>query len=272
MIAGAERELSGVSGMDAGAERELAGVSGMDAGAERELAGVSGRIKALAYLCLPCDTVADIGCDHGLLSALLLMNGVVKKAIAMDVNKGPLSRAAELFDRLGLTGERVELRLSDGGHELLCGQAQGAVIAGMGGMLIKRILDESIAVFKEMDYLVLGAQSDLPSLRNWLCDNHFETEAEDLVKEDGKFYQLMRVGYKPEASADCDFDASYWQYGRLENHPLYAQYMEHERKRIERALAAMSNAQDTDENRKRKEELMSLLPRYGGEGVAEGDG
>ena len=110
MIVGAERELSGVSGMsgmDAGAERELSGGAGMDAGAERELAGVSGRIKALAYLCLPCDTVADIGCDHGLLSALLLMNGVVKKAIAMDVNKGPLSRAAALFCRTLATGGKV---------------------------------------------------------------------------------------------------------------------------------------------------------------------
>jgi len=216
---------------------------------------LSKRLTALAGLCKQCDVIADIGCDHGLLSAYLLESGLADKVIAADVNEGPLSKASKLLGERW-SEDKWEARLSDGGRCLTAGEADGAVIAGMGGMLILRILSDSLPVFSTMEYLVLGAQSDLPALRSRLSEYGFESDGEDLVFEDGKYYQLLRVRHTGRKNRP---DERYLHYGNLYSHALYSGYMEYERGRIGRALEALEDGKDTEENRLRREELIKEL-------------
>lgn len=60
------------------------------------------------------ESAADVGTDHGHVPVELVRRGIVKKAVAMDVRKGPLSRAAENIALAGLS-EKIATRLSDGG-------------------------------------------------------------------------------------------------------------------------------------------------------------
>ena len=104
---------------------------------------LSARLAAVAALVEPGSRVADVGTDHGYIPIYLVQTGIADRAIAMDVRSGPLERARAHVDRLPPgCRERIETRLSDGLKALSPGEADTVVIAGMGGELMIRILDE----------------------------------------------------------------------------------------------------------------------------------
>ena len=40
-----------------------------------------------------CECVADVGTDHGYIPIYLIKNNICKRAIASDINKGPVEKA-----------------------------------------------------------------------------------------------------------------------------------------------------------------------------------
>ncbi len=102
---------------------------------------LSKRLERIASFVQPGSRVADIGTDHGYVPIWLVQKGVCPSALAMDVRKGPLERAEEHVEEVGLSG-KIELRLSDGLAKLKAGEADTVVIAGMGGKLTCRILEQ----------------------------------------------------------------------------------------------------------------------------------
>ncbi|MFR2215632.1 MAG: tRNA (adenine(22)-N(1))-methyltransferase TrmK [Ruminococcus sp.] len=51
------------------------------------------RLSAIADLVTEGNRLVDVGCDHGYLPVYLIQQKKIPSAIAMDVRKGPLSRA-----------------------------------------------------------------------------------------------------------------------------------------------------------------------------------
>ena len=101
-------------------------------------------------------------------------------------------RATEKYPRYGLTG-RIETRLSDGLEKLQAGEADTILIAGMGGLLMVRILENGQGVLAGCRELVLQPQSDIRSVRAYLEEKGWQLDREDLVFEDGKYYPMMRA-------------------------------------------------------------------------------
>ena len=66
---------------------------------------LSERLERVVSFVRPCASAADIGTDHALVPVELVRRGIVKKALAMDVRPGPLSRAKEQISRAGHTGK-----------------------------------------------------------------------------------------------------------------------------------------------------------------------
>ena len=110
---------------------------------------LSRRLYAVASLVTEGASVADIGTDHGYIPIYLMQNEIVSKAIAMDINGGPLERARMHIVGHGLKG-KIETRLSNGLEALAPGEVYTMIAAGMGGCLIIRILEECMEVVKSL--------------------------------------------------------------------------------------------------------------------------
>ena len=84
------------------------------------------RLSAIAGLVTRGNRLVDVGCDHGYLPVSLYLDGKIPGAIAMDVRKGPLSRAQEHISQYGLD-VYIETRLSDGLEALKPGEGDTLV-------------------------------------------------------------------------------------------------------------------------------------------------
>ena len=93
---------------------------------------ISKRLRTVASL-VRCETMADIGTDHGYVPLYLYEQGKIKKALACDLNPGPLEKARENIQKMG-AGQVIETRLGSGLTPVAPGEVECAVIAGMGGM------------------------------------------------------------------------------------------------------------------------------------------
>ena len=153
---------------------------------------MSRRMQKLASLVTEGNRLADVVTDHGYIPIALVQAGKIPSAIAMDVNRGPLARAEAHIREAGLA-TYIETRLSDGLRELGAEDADTVLIAGMGGMLILRILTEGIPHLSGVEELILQPQSDVYRVRDWLQKHGYRVETEELVEEDGKYYPMMRA-------------------------------------------------------------------------------
>ncbi len=142
---------------------------------------------------------ADVGTDHGFVPVSLVSEGIAERAIASDVGKGPLSRAEEHVRALGLK-DRIECRLGDGLSVLSPGEAEVIVIAGMGGMLMIRILSEGFETAKSARTLILSPHRDAYELRKFLNGHGFAITGETMVQEDGKYYPVMRTEFREKTA------------------------------------------------------------------------
>lgn len=149
-------------------------------------------MKAVASMVTSGNILADIGTDHGYVPIFLVQKKIIPKAIAMDVNKGPLQRAQEHIAECQLE-DYIETRLSDGVNKLEAGEVDSILIAGMGGELVIHILSEGMEVCRKVKELILQPQSELGKVRQFLREHNFEILDEDMIIEDGKYYPMMKV-------------------------------------------------------------------------------
>ena len=153
---------------------------------------LSKRLKTLADMVSKGSTVADVGCDHAYVSIYLMEQQIAKKVIAMDINKGPLKKARENIDSSNLS-TCIETRLSNGLMELNKGEVDTVLIAGMGGSLIVSILSAREDIVNNVKELILSPQSEIFLVREYLRNHGYVIVEENMVKEDGKFYMMMKA-------------------------------------------------------------------------------
>ncbi len=148
------------------------------------------RLLAVASFAQNESTVADVGTDHAYIPVYLVQKGVSKSALAMDINEGPLLRAKENIEKFNLQ-DKIKTRLSDGLKELLEGECDTVIIAGMGGILINKILDDSKHLYPYINHYILQPMTAIEETRKFLEENGFSIENERLAKEENKIYTVI---------------------------------------------------------------------------------
>ena len=187
---------------------------------------LSKRMKCLANMVTPGKRVADIGCDHALVSIYLVEEGISPKVLAMDIGEGPLEAAKANIEKYGLS-ESIETRLSDGMKELNEGETDGAVIAGMGGITIIGILEDGLHNIKNGYELVLSPQSEISEVRVFLRTNGIKIIDEEMILEDDKYYNIIKaVATDEELNDTNELYDTYSQFLIEKKSPIYLQYLE----------------------------------------------
>ena len=87
------------------------------------------------------DSVADIGTDHAYIPIYLLKTNKCLRAVASDINAGPLKNAKENAAAYGVD-KKVDFYLTDGTKGIDLSAVTDIVICGMGGELCARIVYE----------------------------------------------------------------------------------------------------------------------------------
>ena len=249
---------------------------------------ISKRLKAVADMVTPGCRLADIGTDHAYIPIYLAQAEKISSAVAMDVNRGPLERAQEHIHS-ALLESVIETRLSDGLCALQPGEADDIVIAGMGGPLTVRILQEGESKLQKGCRLILQPQSDIREVRAYLEKTGCRIIREEIVCEEGKFYPMMKavVGALEKKDAydrkcgekggdsDCQDDhEAGLRYGALlieRCHPVLREYLLREQILNRRILASLEG--QTGENAAvRRQEVVyglriieNILKKYGGQ-------
>ena len=206
---------------------------------------LSGRLKRVAEMITEGGTLSDVGCDHAYLSIYAVEEGISPKAIASDVREGPLSHARANIAAHHLE-DRISLRLGSGLSALAPGEAQSLVLAGMGGMLIIRLLEEEREKALSFRELILSPQSDLYSVRKWLAENGFRITDEAFLYDEGKPYVIIKA--VPGKSSDLPEWA--FAYGKIlqeRSVPEYRMYLEKEAEKRRKLLEELSLSGDPKE-------------------------
>ena len=135
-----------------------------------------------------CPCAADIGCDHGRLTAHLLMRHDHLFMIAGDVSAPSLEKAKQLLAAHALS-DRAMTVVSDG----LAGidrPVDAIAIAGMGAEMILKIVREGFEKIGDAS-LIVQANVDLPLLRSGLAELGFAIRREVFTRAAGRRYVTM---------------------------------------------------------------------------------
>lgn len=214
---------------------------------------LSKRLYAVAGLVTEGASVADIGTDHGYVPIYLMEQGIARKVIALDVNKGPLERARLHIVGHGLGG-RIETRLSDGLKEVRPGEVDTMIASGMGGPLTIRILEEGKEVADHLAALILQPQSEIARVRKFLIEQGYQIEKEEMVFEDGKYYPVIRA-VRGEREAYKEWEYLYGKRLLEERHPLLRDFLLREWRIQESILEQLARRKDSVSARERAEEI-----------------
>lgn len=153
---------------------------------------LSKRLEAIANEVPKGAIVADIGCDHGYLLIELVQRAILKNGFACDVNAGPLNSAAQNIAKFGYS-EQLKTCLGNGVEALTAKDQETVdtyVIAGMGGALIRDIIQEHLD-HPRLHTMILQPNIGADILREFLQTTDFKLEKELLVSDNEIIYPIL---------------------------------------------------------------------------------
>ena len=187
----------------------------------------------------------DVGTDHAYLPIYLVGQKISSRALACDINRGPIESAQRNIAAAGLEN-KIGTLCTDGLHGTEDFDPDDIMIFGMGGELIMRILSEAPWVKNSHIGLVLQPMTRAHLLRGWLLENGFEIAGETITYEDKRYYQTIAARF-------CGKNEEYTEeellLGRLNiqnNAPHLRGFIEHEIGVWEAILRGKSRAADAD--------------------------
>lgn len=212
---------------------------------------LSKRLKFIANHIDKCESLIDVGTDHGYIPIYAVKSGLCNKAIASDINKDPVNKA-RLNASLEGVGKEVDTRLGGGLETVKKGEVEAVVIAGMGGNLIRDILEKDKAKLPFYKFLILQPAQNPEVLREYLYNNGYEIITEDLCIDEGIYYELFKVR-KNNSEGNTVLDSIYYEFSPVllnKKHELMHDYLESKEEKYKKILGFIKDDSESARNRK----------------------
>ena len=181
---------------------------------------VSSRIKTIADFIEDGDVLVDVGADHGLLELYLLAKYQNISITAVENKIGPYKILEQSLKGL----KNIKLSFSDG-ISCVNSDTKTIVIAGMGGINIRNILNKHPDKVDGLTKIVIDAHRDVDIARKAIINFGFRISKEKIVFEQDKFYVVSKF-IKDEKPYDYDDDVIQIGY-QLYNDELWIKYKEY---------------------------------------------
>ncbi len=207
------------------------------------------RLEAVKNAVASCETVLDAGTDHAYIPIALIGQHICQKAIAADINRGPLERAEAHITKNRMQAQ-IETRLGSGLTVISPGEAQSVILAGMGGVLIAQLLQEAPEVTASVEHFVLQPMNGAEYLRHYLHDNHFRITREYLAEEGDKIYVILCAEHGEERyEKECYYHIGKALRDCYEGQPVFLNYIRKKHAEFKKMLEGHKRAVQRDERK-----------------------
>lgn len=147
-------------------------------------------------------TFADVGSDHGFLPLKMALGGKSKLIISSDVSSKCVDKARKNANAYGLD-DKIKFIVSDGFTSYPRVKIDGAVISGMGGLMIAKILKEKPKNVKIKNFY-LQPNTKVLELRQWLNSKGYKIVKDFVVREGDKFYFVISAKKGKQKLSELD--------------------------------------------------------------------
>ena len=152
---------------------------------------LSKRLEAVASFIPNNSYFADIGSDHAYLPAYVCMKNPYLRAIAGEVNQGPLERAKATVEAHQLTN-KIDIRLGNGLEVITKHDNIDTItITGMGGSLIKEILTVGKEKLINIQRIIAQPNNNAYAVRKFLYEHQYDIIDEMIIDENGHIYEII---------------------------------------------------------------------------------
>ena len=200
---------------------------------------LSSRLATVANYVLEGRPMADVGTDHAQLPLSLLRDGLVPKAVALDVASGPLRIAKQASQGMEA---RIAVRRSDGLQALDRHEVSTICMCGMGGKTMADILRRGRGVWTTAERLVLQPQGMEYAVRMVMVEAGWDCVDGALVKDRGKLFVVEAWQPVAEVANWSKLDFRWGRRIRTLPDPLFCERLMCELERVDLALRRMKEA------------------------------
>lgn len=175
--------------------------------------------------------LSDVGTDHAHLPIYACREGICVRAVASDINRGPVENARRNIAAAGLA-DKIATVCTPGLDGIAQYEPEDITIFGMGGELIASIIDAAPWTRDARIRLVLQPMSHAEILRAYLLENGFFMLDQTLVKED-KVYQIICAEYDGQKRTEDDMALWFGSHNIERMHPLLGELLEGKRRLLQ---------------------------------------
>lgn len=151
---------------------------------------ISNRLKLIASLVPDDANVLDVGCDHALLDIFLVTHKKNIRAIASDINSGPLKRAIDNV-KFYKVDHAIDVKQGDGIVNITA-EVDTIIISGLGGNTIIDILKKDLDKLKNVKTLVISPHGEEEKVRRFITSIGYEIADEIFTCDQNKAYVIIK--------------------------------------------------------------------------------